>query len=182
MAKTAAKKSPPAKQPTPKKSSDSSPAKLLDQISESSPAYLVWIRLGYPPSVEEHASSESLQQRIRELVEDDDSPGYLLIFQGSQHKISTGPYRYLLTADGDKIPLFTLPDPDQAEEEPSGYLGEPLPESDGDEDGADDEDYDETVDGDESETPIPRVFDSDDDDDDEDVWEEEDFDEDEVDD
>jgi len=110
-----------------KKSSHSSERTLLSRVSAKLPLHLVAVPLGEPPRVVTCESFQQFQEAIDELLGTDTR---LFVFQGHRHQLSAGPYHYLLAADGERMPLFEMPKPEDAVASEDGFVGESYEEED----------------------------------------------------
>ena len=82
--------------------------------------HLVVAPLGAPAELQHFDSFEELKTALADLL---GTECHLFVIQGSHHPISVGPWHYLLTSDGERLPLFDVPTPEEAEPAESGYVG-----------------------------------------------------------
>ena len=141
---------------------------MLQQVSKKNPLHLLAIPLGMAPEVSTHETLETFGEEVDKWLGED---ARLFVFQGQRHMLSEGPYHYLIASDGEKLPLFEMPDSADAVPSADGFVGEVFGDSDDDEE--DEEVAEELPVSSTSEYPkVANVVDSEFEEEEDDEWEE----------
>ena len=81
---------------------------------------MVIVPTGGTPELQSFNSFDELKEGLADLL---GSEMHLYVIQGHHHPISAGPFHYLLASDGQVLPLFDIPAPEEAVPAEAGYVG-----------------------------------------------------------